>query len=154
MQTHERAPSNQPRRVVVAAYGSRVDHRTNLALMEAWFEAVQRPALSRGASIDLDVHTVPAHTEQEPLEKHYLSSSSRSQKGILVFLAHDATQRVLCYANASVLGVSATVVITHDQVLVTLAKRVHNPYLLTSGLADEATPWPWFGNKKLVLRFG
>jgi hypothetical protein len=38
---------------------------------------------------------------EEPLEKHYVSSRSRSQKGILVFLARDATERVLCYANAA-----------------------------------------------------
>jgi hypothetical protein len=48
----------------------------------------------------LDFHTVPANTQEEPLEKHYVSSRSRSQKGILVFLARDAAQRVLCYANA------------------------------------------------------
>ena len=36
------------------------------------------------------------------MEKHYVSSRSRSQKGILVFLARDAEQRVLRYANAGV----------------------------------------------------
>ena len=56
--------------------------------------------LRRGDSFDLDFHTVPANTLEEPLEKHYVSSRSRSQKGILVFLARDATERVLCYANA------------------------------------------------------
>lgn len=91
-----------PKRSYLAAYSSRVDHRTNLALMAAWFQQVQRAGLPRGSSIDLDFHTVPAHTEQEPLEKHYISSRSRSQKGILVFLARDATERVLCYANAGV----------------------------------------------------
>ena len=50
--------------------------------------------------MDLDFHTVPANTQEEPLEKHYVSSRSRSQKGVLVFLARDATERVLCYANA------------------------------------------------------
>jgi hypothetical protein len=43
---------------------------------------------------------VPANSAEEPLEKHYVSSRSRSQKGILVFLARDAEQRVLRYANA------------------------------------------------------
>src|SRR6266849_6457692 len=47
-------------------------------------------------------HTVPANTQEEPLEKHYVSSRSRSQKGVLVFLARDATQRVLCYARAGI----------------------------------------------------
>ena len=58
--------------------------------------------LPQGASFDLDFHTVPANSAEEPLEKHYLSSRSRSQKGILVFLARDAEQRVLRYAHAGV----------------------------------------------------
>jgi hypothetical protein len=91
-----------PKRSYLAAYSSRVDHRTNVAFMGAWFDEVQRAGLKRGSSIDLDFHTVPANTEKEPLEKHYVSSRSRSQKGILVFLARDATERVLCYSNAGV----------------------------------------------------
>jgi len=91
-----------PKRSYLAGYSSRVDHRTNLELMGAWFEEIQRAGLKRGSSIDLDFHTVPANTEEEPLEKHYVSSRSRSQKGILVFLARDATERVLCYSNAGV----------------------------------------------------
>jgi len=91
-----------PKRSYLAGYSSHVDHRTNLDLMGAWFEEIQRAGLKRGSSIDLDFHTVPANTEEEPLEKHYVSSRSRSQKGILIFLARDATERVLCYANAGV----------------------------------------------------
>ena len=91
-----------PKRSYLAAYSSRVDHRANLDLMGAWFDEIQRAGLKRGSSIDLDFHTVPANTEEEPLEKHYVSSRSRSQKGILVFLARDATERVLCYSNAGV----------------------------------------------------
>ena len=70
--------------------------------MGAWFDEVQRAGLKRGSSIDVDFHTVPANAQEEPLEKHYVSSRSRSQKGILVFLARDATERVLCYSNAGV----------------------------------------------------
>ena len=91
-----------PKRSYLAAYSSRVSHETNLRLMGAWFEEVQKAGLMRGSSIDLDFHTVPANTEEEPLEKHYVSSRSRSQKGILVFLARDATERVLCYSNAGI----------------------------------------------------
>jgi hypothetical protein len=36
------------------------------------------------------------------LEKHYISRRSRSQKGILTFLARDADNRVLCYAHAGI----------------------------------------------------
>ncbi|HUF09796.1 MAG TPA: hypothetical protein VMO47_10775 [Rhodothermales bacterium] len=91
-----------PKRSYLAAYSSRVDHQANLKLMGAWFEEVQRGGLKRGSSIDLDFHTVPANSEEEPLEKHYVSSRSRSQKGVLVFVARDADERVLCYANAGI----------------------------------------------------
>jgi hypothetical protein len=91
-----------PKRSYLAAYSSRVDRQMNIKLMAAWFEAVPRAGLRRGTSIDVDFHTVPANTDQEPLEKHYVSSRSRSQKGILVFLARDATERVLCYAHAGI----------------------------------------------------
>jgi hypothetical protein len=53
----------------------------------------------------------------------------------------------------NMLDVSANVVITDDEVIVTPDKRAHNPYLVASGLADTPTPMPWFGNKRLVIRF-
>jgi hypothetical protein len=91
-----------PKRSYLAAYSSRVDHRANVRLMDAWFEQLERIGLPHGNSLDLDFHTVPAHTATEPLEKHYVSSRSRRQQGILVFLARDAEQRVFRYANAGV----------------------------------------------------
>ena len=91
-----------PKRSYLAAYSSRIDHRTTNALMGAWFDEIPQAGLKRGSSIDVDFHTVPANTAEEPLEKHYVSSRSRSQRGILVFLARDATERVLCYSNAGV----------------------------------------------------
>ena len=53
----------------------------------------------------------------------------------------------------NLLDVSATVTITDQQVIVTLDKRAHNPFLVASGLAKEPTPMPWFGDKKLVIAF-
>lgn len=91
-----------PKRSYLAAYSSRVDHRASLRLLDAWSDEVHRVGLPRGRSFDLDFHTVPANAQQEPLEKHYVSSRSRSQKGVLVFLARDATERVLCYARAGI----------------------------------------------------
>jgi hypothetical protein len=91
-----------PKRSYLAAYSSRIDHKACLRLMEAWLEQVERAGLPHGASFDLDFHSVPANSGEEPLEKHYVSSRSRSQKGILVFLARDAGQGVLRYANAGV----------------------------------------------------
>src|SRR3954469_24282313 len=95
-------PNVVPKRSYLAAYSSRVDRRANLRLLDAWSDEVHRAGLPRGRSFDLDFHTVPANAQQEPLEKHYVSSRSRSQKGVLVFLARDATERVLCYAHAGI----------------------------------------------------
>jgi hypothetical protein len=91
-----------PKRSYLAAYSSRVDHRANLRLLDAWSDEVHRVGLPRGGSFDVDFHTVPANTQQEPLEKHYVSRRSRRQQGILTFLARDADQRVLCYGNAGI----------------------------------------------------
>jgi hypothetical protein len=91
-----------PKRSYLAAYSSQIDDRVNARLMAAWFQELDRAGLVRGSSLDLDFHTVPANTHQEPLEKHYVSRRSRSQKGILTFLARDASQRLLCYARAGI----------------------------------------------------
>src|ERR1700727_2718639 len=91
-----------PKRSYLAAYSSRVDRRANLRLLDAWSDEIHRVGVPRGDSFDLDFHTVPANTQDQLLEKHYVSSRSRSQKGILVFLARDACQRVLCYGNAGI----------------------------------------------------
>lgn len=61
-----------------------------------------RLGLDRGLSFDLDFHTIPYHGDDALVEKHYVSKRSRRQKGILAFLAQDASTRVFCYANAPV----------------------------------------------------
>jgi hypothetical protein len=91
-----------PKRSYLAAYSSRIDHRANLRVMDVWFKQIEAAGLPHGSSLDLDFHTVPANTAAEPLEKHYVSSRSRRQQGILVFLARDAEQRVFRYANAGI----------------------------------------------------
>jgi transposase len=91
-----------PKRSYLAAYSSRIGRRGNLRLMESWFQQAQKIGLERSGSLDLDFHTVPANTANEPLEKHYVSKRSRSQKGVLVFLARDAEERVLCYSKAGI----------------------------------------------------
>ena len=53
----------------------------------------------------------------------------------------------------NLLDVSATVEVLEDEVVVRLDKRAHNPYLVASQLADEPTPMPWFGGKRLAIRF-
>src|SRR5262245_5934428 len=91
-----------PKRSYLAACSSRVDHRVNLRLMDAWSDEARRAGLRHGSSFDVDFHTVTANSGCEPLEKHYVSRRSRRDKGILVCVARDAQQRVLCYGNAGI----------------------------------------------------
>jgi hypothetical protein len=38
-------------------------------------------------------------------------------------------------------------------VVVSVDKRIQNPYLVAARHAEEPTPMPWFGAKRLVIRF-
>ena len=67
-----------PKRSYLAAYSSRIDHKACLRFMQAWLQQVETAGLPHGASFDLDFHSVPANSSEEPLEKHYVSSRSRS----------------------------------------------------------------------------
>lgn len=53
----------------------------------------------------------------------------------------------------NLLDLSGKVQIGPTSVLVTLDKRAHNPYLVASGLTENPTPMPWFGNKQLSIHF-
>jgi hypothetical protein len=89
-----------PKRSFLAEYGCRIAPSCYPRLMRHWFDRVSRLGLRWGASFDLDFHTIPFHGEDALVEKHYVSKRSRSQKGMLAFLAQDAETRVFCYANA------------------------------------------------------
>ena len=56
---------------------SRVDRRANVRLLEAWSDEAHRVGLPRGSSFDLDFYTVPANSQEEPLEKHCGSCTSQ-----------------------------------------------------------------------------
>jgi Transposase DDE domain len=91
-----------PKRSFLTEYSCRVAPEAHRKLMRLWFDAMGQMGLPRGASFDLDFHTVPFHGEDALMEKHYVSKRSRRQKGVLVFVAQDADTRVFCYANAGV----------------------------------------------------
>jgi len=91
-----------PKRSFLTEYSCRLAPETHRKLMRLWFDAMSKMGLPRGASFDLDFHTVPFHGEDALMEKHYVSKRSRRQKGVLAFLAQDADTRVFCYANAGV----------------------------------------------------
>jgi len=92
-----------PKRSFLTEYSCRVHPDAHQKLMRLWFDATGgKIGLTRGASFDLDFHTIPFHGQNALMEKHYVSKRSRRQKGVLAFLAQDADTRVFCYANAGV----------------------------------------------------
>ena len=90
-----------PKRAFLTEYSSRIDPQCYPKLMRLWFEAMANLGLERGVSFDLDFHTIPFHGEDALVQKHYVSKRSRRQKGILAFLAQDASTHVFCYGNAN-----------------------------------------------------
>jgi transposase len=89
-----------PKRSFLTEYSCRIRPACYPQLMRDWFDTVSRLGLKWGTSFDLDFHTIPFHGDDALVQKHYVSKRSRSQKGILAFLAQDAQTRVFCYANA------------------------------------------------------
>ena len=89
-----------PKRAFFTEYSCRTNPDCYPKLMQLWFDAMGNLGIQRGTSFDLDFHTIPFHGEDALVEKHYVSKRSRKQKGILAFLAQDASTRVFCYANA------------------------------------------------------
>ncbi len=92
-----------PKRSFLAEYTNRVDPRLNMRLMSFWSEKLQEVGYKPGTSFDLDFHSVPVNTYEEPLEKHYITNRSRSQKAVLSFLVRDAEENILCYGNSGVI---------------------------------------------------
>lgn len=89
-----------PKRSFLTEYSCRIDPRCYPRLMRLWFDAMKTLGLEQGVSFDLDFHTIPFHGEDALVEKHYVSKRSRRQKGILAFVAQDASTQVFCYGNA------------------------------------------------------
>jgi len=89
-----------PKRSFLSDYSCRIDPAAYPKMLRYWFDALSGLHLPRGSSFDLDFHTIPFHGDDPLVEKHYVSKRSRRQKGILVFLAHDAQAHVFCYADA------------------------------------------------------
>jgi hypothetical protein len=89
-----------PKRSYLTEYSCRIEPACYPKLMQYWFDAMTRLGLKHGSSFDLDFHTIPFHGEDALVEKHYVSKRSRSQRGILAFLAQDGEKRFFCYANS------------------------------------------------------
>ena len=91
-----------PKRAFLTQYSCRITPAAYPQVMRRWFDAVGTIGGSSGNSFDLDFHSIPFHGEDALIEKHYISKRSRSQKGILSFLALDAEKHKFCYANGQI----------------------------------------------------
>jgi transposase len=89
-----------PKRSFLTEYSCRIDPASYPKVMRLWFDAITELGVQHGSSFDLDFHTIPFHGNDALVEKHYVSKRSRRQKGLLAFLAQDASTRVFCYANS------------------------------------------------------
>jgi hypothetical protein len=71
-----------------------------MKLIAGWHEHVAGDSLFSSESFNLDFHSVPYYGEHPVIERHYVSSRSRRQLSVLVFVAQDAEGRAFCYTNA------------------------------------------------------
>lgn len=89
-----------PKRSFLSEYSSRFAHAKTMKLLAGWHAQVADDTLFTAESFNLDFHSVPYYGEHPVLERHYVSSRSRRQLSVLVFVAQDAEGRAFCYTNA------------------------------------------------------
>jgi len=89
-----------PKKSYLSEYSSRLTPRQTDRLLAAWHDQLAGCQLLDGSSFNLDFHSVPYYGQDPIIEKHYVSARSRSQPGMLVFLAQDEHSQTFCYANA------------------------------------------------------
>ena len=91
-----------PQKSYFSEYSSRIDHAVTLKLLARWQQPFEAQGAAEQESFNLDFHSVPYHGTHPVVEAHSVSSRSRRQPSILVFLAQDAEERTFCYSNADV----------------------------------------------------
>lgn len=90
-----------PKKSYLCEYSHRIDSTQTTQMLAAWHSQIAGEKLFRGASFNLDFHSVPYYGEDPVIERHYVSARSRRQPSVLVFLAQDAEGRAFCYSNAN-----------------------------------------------------
>jgi hypothetical protein len=89
-----------PKKSYLSEYSCRITPRQTDRLLAAWHDQLAGSNLLEGSSFNLDFHSVPYYGQDPVVEKHYISARSRSQPGMLVFLAQDEHSQTFCYSNA------------------------------------------------------
>lgn len=91
-----------PKKSYFSEYSSRIDHTMTMKLLARWQQTVEEEGAGEHETFNLDFHSVPYHGAHPVVEAHYVSSRSRRQPSILVFLAQDGDGRTFCYSNADI----------------------------------------------------
>lgn len=91
-----------PKTTALSTYSYRITRPMTLSLLRSYHQALTGSGLLPGQSFNLDFHAIPHRGEEAVLEKHYVSTRSRRERSILVFLVQDHDSHLLCYANATV----------------------------------------------------
>lgn len=91
-----------PKTTALSTYSYRITRRMTVSLLRSYHQALTGSGLLPGQSFNLDFHAIPHRGEEAVLEKHYVSTRSRRERSILVFLVQDHDSHILCYANATV----------------------------------------------------
>ena len=94
-----------------------------------------------GVHRHLDFDTILFHGEDVLVEKHYVSKWSRSQKGMLLFLASDAETHFFRYANAERSATSGT----RDPPLCGILEEADRPPARGTHLRLQATTYAKLG---------
>lgn len=89
-----------PKKSYFSEYCSPIEHSKILALLGAWHAQLTEEERCPGSSFNLDFHSVPYYGQHAAVQRHYVSSRSRRQPSVLVFLAHDSDGNAFCYSNA------------------------------------------------------
>ncbi len=91
-----------PKKSTLSEYSSRVDLDHLDRLMAGWHRIAQQWVPTSEKSFDLDFHTIPYHGDELLMQKHFVSSRSRRQRGILALVVREASQCVLIYGDAKI----------------------------------------------------
>ena len=91
-----------PKKSTLSEYSTRVDLDHLDTLMAGWHRIAQQWVPTSEKSFDLDFHTIPYHGDELLMQKHFVSSRSRRQRGILALVVREASQRVLIYGDAKI----------------------------------------------------
>lgn len=89
-----------PKATALTTYSYRLEHRRQVALLQALDRASLAQGLASGEALNLDFHAVMHWGEDVALEKHYVPRRSQRTRSVLTFFAEDAASHSLLYANA------------------------------------------------------